>query len=213
MVVRILDKRNWRKTEIKKGKMVIPFPGHGKRKLTFKVNCVAETRLDLVELDRDDARTTFLWAGRGMEEVEVYAEGYAEVVVTSAEDVFFHTTERSGIAHKDEEAGTFTKIANRRARNPELDAIMLRAEINMNRRLARLEMEMERKYGGAGKRINMETGEVTDERAQESADDTGGAGGGTAEPEGAAQPKGPEGGDGSQGGTDAGGTAGASGAK
>lgn len=179
MVVRIHNIGKWRKVEALKGKQVLQLPGTGNRKVMLQLNCAGETRVDLVELERDDARTTFLWAGRGMEELEFYAHGVVHVVCTSAEDVYYFTNERAGTAIKNVEAVSFTKIANRRARNPELDAIMLRAEINMNRRLARLVQEMERKYGGAGVRIDRNTGEVTDETPQ----DGNGHAGGNAEPE------------------------------
>lgn len=189
MVVRIHNIGKWRKVETLKGKQVLQLPGTGNRKVILQLNCAGETRVDLVELERDDARATFLWAGRGMEELEFYARGVVHVVCDSEHDVYYFTNERAGTAIKNVEPVSFTKIANRRARNPELDAIMLRAEINMNRRLARLEQEMERKYGGAGRRIDMATGEVTDETPSDGNGHAGGSSEPEDKPEGGTPPK------------------------
>lgn len=158
MVVRIHNLGRWAKV----GDNVLELPGKGQRKVKVELNCAGETRVDVVELDKPDAPATFMWAGRGLVELEFWATGLVQLVCVSEDDVYYFTNEREGQAVRNIDAKSFTKIANRRARNPELDAIMLRAEINMNRRLARLEMEMERKYGGIARRIDLNTGEIID---------------------------------------------------
>lgn len=178
MVVRIHNIGKWQKLETE----VLQLPGHGRRKVKVHLNCAGDTRVDLVEVDRQDSPVTFLWAGRGMVEIEFTARGLVQLVCTSPDDVYFFTNERAGTAIKNIEAVSFTKIANRRARNPELEAIMWRAEINMNRRLAQLEEEMERRLANRAIRIDRNTGEVTDaEAAQDGNGHTGGENGGNAD--------------------------------
>jgi hypothetical protein len=98
---------------------------------------------------------------------------------TSESEVWYFTNDGDLIAMERPEAVSFTKIASRRARNPELERMMWKMEQNMERRLAaqRVEMEALRQQLEA-ERVDPDTGEVHDEpEADDGAGATGDAAG------------------------------------
>lgn len=177
MVVRIHNVGKW--AMLKAGE-VLELQGDRLRKIRLEVNCPAPTRFDVVEGEK----LTFLAVVVGHETLEFTASADAHVVPTSVEEVWFFTNDGDQVAFDVPGAVSFTKVMNRRARNPEQEMIMFKMEQNMLRRMEAQSAEInalrlvaEAKAAGA----NIETGELEEDDAANGVDgapaDTGGAGG------------------------------------
>lgn len=185
MVVRIHNVSKW--AALQPGQL-LELKGLQPRKVRVELNCPAPTRVDLVEGDK----TVFLCIAHGYEVVEFSAGQDVYLSCTSEDEVWYFTNDGDVTAFDAPEAVSFTKIATRRARNPDLERIMFKAEQNALRREAALRSEFEaamaaRDAAAAAAAVphDPETGEVKgDEPA--TADDppaTGEAGGAEPQPE------------------------------
>lgn len=176
MVVRIHNLGKWSRLDAAQA-MVLELPHHDGRKVRLSVNCEHDAAFTVVEIDKEGSPATFLGHAKGLEDFEFYVKGTVQVVATSEGDVWYFTNDGADPgAVLNVEAVSFTKIANRRARNPELEAVMWKAEVNMNRRMARLEAEAMARIEGRLVNINRDTGEIED-GTQDGADDTAGTAG------------------------------------
>lgn len=155
MVVRIHNIGKW--SALKPGQ-ILQLAGEHARKIRLEVNCVAPTRVDVIE----GGKPTFLAVVQGYEVIEFVAGGEAHVAFTSDDETWYFTNDGDQIAAERPEAVSFTTIANRRARNPELERMMFKMEQNINRRLNHLAAENEelRKARDAATPHDPETGEV-----------------------------------------------------
>lgn len=165
MVVRIHNVGKW--SVLKPGDM-LELVGQAARKVRVEFNCPAPTRVDLVEGDK----MTFLAVVEGHEVIEFVAGVEVYLAPTSEEEVWYFTNDGEQVAQARPEAVTFTKIASRRARNPELERMMFKMEQNMLRRTAALEAELAEIRAAAP--YDPETGEVADEVGDGTADGTAG---------------------------------------
>lgn len=177
MVVRIQNVGKW--AEIEPGK-VLELQGDALRKVRLEVNCPAPTRFDVIELVGGENKVTFLAVVVGHETLEFTVTGEAHVAPTSDEGVWFFTNDGDNVAFDVPGAVSFTKVMNRRARNPAQEMIMFKMEQNMLRRLeaqsaeiAVLRQAAEAKAAGA----DLETGEIEDEPSDSAAVVGGGASG------------------------------------
>lgn len=159
MVVRIHNISKWR--------CLVPgtalnLGGDSARKFRFEVNCVAPTRFDL--LDADGART-FLAVVQGLEVLEFSTGAGASLIPTTEEEVWYFTNDGDEIATgASAEAVPFTRIMQRKARNRELEFMMMKAEQRMNRRLNEQAGEIAAMRENMRERgIDPDTGEVIDE--------------------------------------------------
>ena len=141
MVIKIHNVTKW--SELKPGEALTLRGQEGQpRKVRVELNCVAPTRVDLVE---GDGSVWFLGTVEGFEVVEFSTEAAeAQLVPTSEGEVWFFTNDGDQIAvDRSMEAESFTKVMQRRVRNPQLEAIEWKMRQNMERRFAQQAAELE----------------------------------------------------------------------
>lgn len=178
MVVRIHNVGKW--SQLKPGALIELTKTMGRR-VRLQVNCEVPTRFDVIEGERG----TFLAVVEGLETIEFTAGADAYIGASPSTDsgeVWYFTNDGDQVAADRPEAVSFTKIASRRTRNPELEHMMFKMEQNMNRRIAALAQEMAQYQAPH----DPETGEVTDEVSVGPVD--GNPGTAEAAPAGAAEP-------------------------
>lgn len=178
MVVRIHNTGKW--SQLKAGD-ILELTAMQRRKVVLHVNCPAPTRFDVIEGEK----ATFLAVVQGLEVLEFSAGPEAHVVATSEDEVWFFTNDGDQHASERPEAVSFTKIASRRTRNPELEHMMFKMEQNMSRRLTALAAEMAEMAAAAPH--DPETGEVIDGEVGVGSTD-GNTGAAASPPAGAAEP-------------------------
>lgn len=159
MVVRLHNLSKWRCMEPGKG---LDFLGDAPRKVRVEFNTEQPTRIDLVHGEDDDTQVTFLAVIMGMETVEFVAPVGTYLAATSDGEVWYFTNEGDDIA-TDREEVSFTKVMNRRSRNPELERMMFKMEQNMNARMALMAEEVAAQVAAAGVQHDTATGEVEDD--------------------------------------------------
>lgn len=154
MVVRIHNTGKW--SQLEAGK-IFKLTGMQRRRVRLEVNCEMPTRFDVVE---DDDRVTFLAVVQGQEALEFSAGPNAHVAALSEGEVWFFTNDGDQVAIERPEAVSFTTIAGRRTRNPEMERMMFKMEQNMTRRMTALALELAEMAAAAPH--DPETGEVSD---------------------------------------------------
>lgn len=112
------------------------------RTVKFEVNAPNLVRLDLIE---DGREPVFLARVIGRDVIEFSADGSFEVTVSGGE-CFFYTVEGDDWSVEPVDDRTFTKIVERRTRNPELEHMMYVQQMNMERRLEEQAAELERRF-------------------------------------------------------------------
>lgn len=158
----------------------LQLPGGEKpRRLRVEVNCPLPTRIDVVEHGRD-AKLTHLAVVQGRETIQFVATDLVELVFTSEDEVWYFTSDGDQIAVEIPEATSFTKIASRRARNPELEMLMFKQQQNIERRMASMQADFDARIAEVGVQHDPSTGEIDD--GENSAGDAGGSGGSSTEP-------------------------------
>lgn len=171
MVVRLHNMGRW--AVLKPGD-VLQLNGLPRRKVRVEFNTEAPTRIDLVEPGNV---VTFLAVVSGHEVVQFTAGAECHLVASSDGEVWYFTNDGDQIGTQFQNV-SFTKIATRRARNPQMEMMMFKMQQNIDRRLAALAAEQE--AWRAARAADPETGEVEEDGAVgdgEADDDTGGAGG------------------------------------
>lgn len=114
-----------------------------RRVVRLEVNCEVATAFR-VQLDRDTIR--YLGHAEGHAEISFVADGPCSIWATPEvpeAEVWWWCSELESFAVEVPDAETFTTITERRARNPELEAIMHRMMSNVDRRFADLEYSLE----------------------------------------------------------------------
>lgn len=123
----------------------ITFPGQDVRRVRLTVNSPGIAKLYIID---EDGELHFLAAPDRLEEVEFSWAGDL-VLTTDAEDVSFLTAENEPEHIVIEDPEVFTEIAQRAARNPELERIMYMAQRNMERRLQQIAIGFEERVNDA----------------------------------------------------------------
>lgn len=154
MTVKLRNVTKWKLLPIGE---VLSLPKPEPRVIRLEVNCVAETRVDVLV----DETLVFLWAGQGLQTIEFAVPGPCEVIFTSEAEVFYATDDSGDAGVVDMEETPFTSIMNRRVRNPQMELMMFKMEQNINRRLDQQREEYEAQLARLGH--NPDTGEVLDE--------------------------------------------------
>lgn len=124
---------------------VFTLPGAAARRVRLNVNSPGRSPLYLVD---DDGQLVFLAAPDGRDVVEFAAAGDIRIT-TEADDVSVYSAENEPTFSIIENAEVFTQIANRQARNADLEHMMYLQQQNIERRLAALAAEMETRVGEA----------------------------------------------------------------
>lgn len=168
MVKRLHNLSKWRELKAGDG---IEFVGERDRRVRIEFNTETATRLHLVHGDDDDTQVTFVTVVEGFDVVEFTAPGNCVLAATSDGEVWYFTNE-GDVEATDRQAVSFTKVMNRRARNPELERMMWKMEQNIAARMTVMEAELEARYAATGQRYDPDTGEVEDDEV--GGGDTGG---------------------------------------
>lgn len=130
MVVRIDNLTKWEK--LPKGK-ALSLPGETARAIRLELNCPAPARIDVAQGDQ----VAFVAVVTGRDTVRFsVAEGHADIVFTSEDDVWFYTKDGDVTSEERPEAVSFTRIMERQTRNPQLELMMFKANQNELRRQA-----------------------------------------------------------------------------
>lgn len=159
MVIRLHNLSKWKL--LQPGE-VIEINGERARKVRVEFNTEAPARLDIIHGEGDEAEGTFVAVVHGMETVEFHAHPGNHLVATSDGEVWYFTDE-GGAGATDREAVSFTRIMNRRARNPQLEMMMFKMEQNMNARMALMEDEVRAQLEAQGTNHDTGTGEVIED--------------------------------------------------
>lgn len=157
MVVRLHNVTKWKC--LKPGEM-LSLRGSQPRRVRVEVNCVAPTRFDIVA---PNGVPVFLAVVQGLETLEFSAGADTNLVPTSEDEVWFFTNDGDHTASPTRSA-SFTKLATRRERNPQLELMMFKQEQNMRRREARMAAEIAemRAAMAANAGADPATGEISD---------------------------------------------------
>ena len=129
---------------LKKGD-ILTLSGDAQRRIRLQVNSPKRSSLFIVN---DDGEPVFLAAPVGRDVVEFASSGNVRIT-TEDDDVFVYTAENEPTFTIFEDAETFTKIAERTARNPDLEHMMYLQQQNMERRLAAMHGQFESKLNEA----------------------------------------------------------------
>lgn len=181
-------------------------PGQGftlegdRRHVTLEVNCEADT---VFHVQYGDGDVRFLALVSGRDSVRFVADGRATVIPTSEGEVWVWCSEFDTMAVVVPDAETFTTIANRRARNPELEKMMAKMSANIDRRMSHLMAEYEGMAAAAQARADAAEAELKAREAKRGGKrkaSAPAAAGGESEPQGAADVAAPSGGAGDSGG-------------
>ena len=121
----------------------LELPRRERRVVRLELNTAEPCQLKLQTGPREqDMR--FLANVVGRETVEFVAEGPVTIWPDSDGEVWVWTSEVESSAVVVADAATFTKIATRKARNPELERVALKMQQNMERRFQMLAGDVER---------------------------------------------------------------------
>lgn len=108
--------------------------GYGERRVRLSVNCQRET---VLMYETEDGEDFLAVAPAGLETVEFSVAGKVAVFAADPKASFKYQTAELEPTHSEVvDPRIFTKIANRRHRNPELEEIMMRMNRNMEMRMA-----------------------------------------------------------------------------
>lgn len=124
---------------------VLTLKGDAQRRIRLQVNSPKRISLWIVN---DHGEPTFLASPVGRDVVEFAAGGDVRLT-TDDDDVYVYTAESEPTFTIFEDAEIFTKIAERRARNPDLEYLMQQQQINMDRRMSVLAGELNNRVNEA----------------------------------------------------------------
>ena len=111
------------------------------RRVRLHLNLAGQTTF---YVENEDGPRFLCVAGPGLETVEFAIAGKVAVMADEAAgEVQYQTAEGEPTFATVVDPVIFTKIANRRHRNPELEEVMYRMQLNMERRLAQQASEIE----------------------------------------------------------------------
>lgn len=167
MTIKLNSLSRWRPA----GPDALVFEGVGARRVRLHVNSPGVTLAWL--LDGDGGVRQFLARVDGYEVIEFYAEGTVRVGLEGA-DAWWMCAEVEPTHVEIIDPVIFTKIANRRHRNPELEEMMFRMQMNMERRLAQQAGEIEAAFERRRKEIDERPAETVKTDAPGAAANAGG---------------------------------------
>lgn len=136
--IKIGDIAKWNKADAR----LLVFAGRGARRIRLHINSPSVAVLWLESEDGDDDSAQFLARVEGYKVVEFHALGTVRVSIEGA-DVWWKCTEAEPTAVKIVDPVVFTRIIERRHRNPEVEMMMHMMQQNIERRLSAQQTEME----------------------------------------------------------------------
>lgn len=160
---------------------LLELAGEFTRPIRLHVNAPGDTLAHLVIKVRNPEgdyveRRVFLAAFSGLQILEFTATGTVQVAFSGPDEVWYFTDDGDQIAYIRPDTPVFTKMMERRVRNPDLERMMWKLEQNARRRESMMRAEFEARIA-ATPGVNTETGEVDDgvpvNTAPETTDDPG----------------------------------------
>lgn len=139
MTIQLMDLRKWQCLE--DGNMV-QFTKKNPRVVRIDVNTPFKVTLWYAE-ENEDAK--FLALVEGRDRVEFAVDGPFDLTVEGG-DCWFYTVDGADFSMQAVDDRTFTRIAERRTRNPELDYMMQVMYQNMERRIQQTASDLERQH-------------------------------------------------------------------
>lgn len=139
MVQRIFDVKKW--TRLEEGQ-VLGFKSERPRVLRLDVNSPGDSELFYIDAAGE---VVFLALVRGRDTVEFVTDGPFSLSV-SGNDCMVYTQDGDETVHTALDSPSFTRIVERRARNPEFEAMQWAMMENINRRLDKQKEDLERVY-------------------------------------------------------------------
>lgn len=136
---RIFDIKKW--VRLEEGQ-VLSFDITKPRQVRVEVNSPGDSELYYIDANGE---VVFLALVRGRDVVEFISDGAFKLSV-QGNDCMIYTPDGAKIAHIATDAETFTRIVERRARNPEFERMQYEMMLNINRRLELQKHELERSY-------------------------------------------------------------------
>lgn len=121
---------------------IIRFESDRPRTVRLEVNT---PEIALLELHEDGREPCFLARVEGRDTIEFSADGSFEISCDTS-DVYFYTAEGDDWSVEPVDGRTFTRIVERRSRNPEMEMMMHMAMRNMEQRLDAQAAELERRF-------------------------------------------------------------------
>jgi len=141
MTIKLNSLSRWHELAEKNALMFEQGAANGERRIRLNLNLPRRMSFFI----EDDAGSRFLAsAGPGFETIEF--SHFGKFAVFSEDDsgpIQYQTSETEPTHVEVVDAAIFTKIANRRHRNPEMEEMMYRMQLNMERRLAQQAGEIE----------------------------------------------------------------------
>lgn len=160
MAIKLGNITDWQKLD---GEKLLVLEGSDRpRKVRIEVNCAGPTCFVLV---REGQPHFPLGTVVGHDVIEFWHVGEAKVGARGEGgtlDAWFHSADGQKTHAELPGAVTFTEPHTRRARNPELERMQYLAEINMNRRLQRMQAEFERRLDAIS--VDPKTGEIKNDK-------------------------------------------------
>lgn len=197
MVIRLHNVSKWARLD----GGILPFVGIQHRKIRIDVNCETDTRFDIVipgEGEEADKLIMLAAGVVGLETLDFTAPADCALHASSEGEVWYFTNEGDDQSVPAVEDEIFTTIANRRARNPQLEMMMFKQEQNINRRLKAQAAEFQAMIDAIGVQHDTVTGEVFDDDDAEEEQHSGavdGAGGGNKQEPPVSEQRAPKAGD------------------
>lgn len=146
MTIKLHDLERW--TALPRGR-AIDLPAKTNRRVRLHINVPLAVNLTAV-LATGEVR--FLAAlERGVNVVEFTTRGGVVVHIDGDVECFFHVAEGEATTIKVKDPKIFTRIAQRRPRNPELEAMMYVAQQNMEKRFAAMARDHDRQMAALAK--------------------------------------------------------------
>lgn len=160
---RMFNLRKW--SELRDGG-ALSYKSVRARIVKFDINCATEVSLhlrypegayatraasDIAESAAVDeiiapGTTFFLALVKGRETIETFVDGQVELLAVGG-NCYVYTADGDDVSSVVLEPVIFTRIAERKARNPELEAIERRMYLNQEKRLQQQMADMDRRYG------------------------------------------------------------------
>lgn len=136
---RMFNLNKW--TKIAEGETV-EFPSTRSRRVRVEVNSPSVSRIWTVD---DDGNLMFLARVNGRDTLDFYAIGQLRFHIEGGE-VWIYTSDGEDISAVIPDAQSFTRVMERRQRNPQLEYIAAQMEANMNRRMEQQADEIKSLY-------------------------------------------------------------------
>lgn len=141
MTIKLHSLDRWKTLERGEAIMFEKMSNDGERRVRLHLNLAGRTTF---YVEGPKGPRFLCVAGPGLETVEFAVSGKVAVMADEAAgEVQYQTAEGEPTFATVVDPVIFTKIANRRHRNPELEEVMYRMQLNMERRLAQQATEIE----------------------------------------------------------------------